>query len=136
VSTAAFRRALDAEPQLQALDLMVNALVALAPTKASGRPMCHACIWEMILKPLVSPWVGWERGYLPDQAEEPRPEGEQLRGRSLAELLAIPDVRAEATTQTEQWLRTSEAFDVVTAVWLHRLEAADPGTGHGLPKAG
>lgn len=40
-----------------------------------------------------------------------------------------------ATTDTEKWMRTSEAFDVVTDKWIDRLEKADPGNGHGLGTA-
>lgn len=34
--------------------------------------------------------------------------------------------------ETEPWLRTSEAFDVVTDRWLAMLDDADPGNGHGM----
>jgi hypothetical protein len=78
----AYERALAAEPQLRAIEAMVDALVALAP---NDQPYCTACIWETILKPLVSPWVGWERGDVPEQAKD-EPPGLELIG--LGELLA------------------------------------------------
>lgn len=34
--------------------------------------------------------------------------------------------------ESEPWLRTSEAFDVVTDRWLARLDEADPANGHGM----
>lgn len=130
-----FRRALDAEPMLRAIDAMVDALVALAPSRRSGQPMCAGCIWDLIVKPLASPWVGWERGFHPDVAEDPRPDEDPLSLRIMSAADWTLPPRTDATTDTERWLRTSEAFDLVTDEWLRRLDAADPANGHGFPKA-
>jgi hypothetical protein len=40
--------------------------------------------------------------------------------------------RVEAKTEAEKWLRTSEAFDVVTDRWLAQLDRVDPALGHGF----
>jgi hypothetical protein len=129
-TTSAFDRALAAEPQLQTIDNMVRALVALAP---KGEPFCTGCIWEMILKPLVLPWVGDCRGDLPDQAKDPDPEA-PFKFFTLAELWAQADRRPKPETETERWMRTSEAYDAVTDRWLAQLDNVDPALGHGYPK--
>ena len=41
--------------------------------------------------------------------------------------------RDDAASETEAWLRSEEAFDVVTDVWLKLLEDVDPSLGYGLP---
>ncbi len=125
--SAAFERALAAEPALVHLDAMVTAFEKLAPSKRSGIPMCYACLWDAILKPLTAPLLGWERGYpLVQATDEPRPVYV-----NFAEMLtAAPP--AQATTATEEWLRSSQAWDAVTGVWLRRLEAVDPAKGHGI----
>jgi hypothetical protein len=127
---AAFRRALAAEPQLRTINRVVNTLVALAPTSSSGRPFCHGCAWVFIVKPLAAPWIGWERGYPADQATDPDPDGPAWSV-VRASGITIPP-KSEPTSDTEKWLRTSEAWDAVTDTWIGRLVAADPGNGHGL----
>ena len=37
------------------------------------------------------------------------------------------DYQPEPATETERWLRTAEAWNAVTDVWVARLEQADPG---------
>lgn len=123
---AGYRRALVAEPRLRAVVALVDALCTLVrPTDR----LCSGCVWETIVKPLTTPWIGWERGYVPEQAQD------APRGWSpvcLADLLAEQDERATtATTATERWLRTSEAWEAFTDVLLSRLDAADTGNGHG-----
>lgn len=126
-----YRRALKAEPQLRAIDRLVDVLAALAPTRRSGRPLCSGCTWERIVKPLTSPWVGHERGFHPDVAEDPDPDRPPIQFLKASDLKMPP--RVEATTEIERWLRTSEAWDAVTRVWIDRLHHADPANGHGLP---
>jgi hypothetical protein len=95
--------------------------------------MCYGCVWESIVKPLVLPLVGWERGYPPRAARDPDPD-RSLKVISGADLLADYEqrqkTRVPATTDTERWLRTPEAHDAVTDTLLERLERADPG---GMP---
>lgn len=129
-----YEKALQAEPQLQVLARMVAAFVALAPSRRSKRPMCAGCIWESILKPLVRPWVGWERGYAP------KPAMAQPRAAVVLDLRSwlgqqSPRSRPHPDNEVEAWLRSSEAFDVVTDRWLNDLRRADPGHGHGIPRS-
>jgi hypothetical protein len=131
---AAYERALQAEPDLAAVVRVVDALCALV------RPsdlLCHGCVWETIVKPLVSPLVGWRRGYPPEVAADPdsdKPSGFRMitGGEMLDAYRAHEATRVSATTDTEKWLRTSEAFDAFTNVLLDRLERADPANGHGI----
>lgn len=128
-----YEKALAAEPHLRAVDRMVRAFVALAPTRRSRTPMCAGCIWEQVLKPLAQPWVGWDRGDPADQAPEtPR---RTWRAISLDEFLDKPDRRPHAETTTETWLRSQEAWDAVTDKWLAMLHAADPANGDGIGRS-
>jgi hypothetical protein len=128
-----YDRALAAEPQLRAIERVVDTLCELV------RPsdhLCNGCVWEGIVKPLASPWVGWEREYVPGEADDPVP-GELMGRWTMADLRGDDDpLRPPATTETEKWLRTSPAFDAVTDVWLDRLRAADPANGHGIGRKG
>lgn len=143
-NTADMARALEAEPDLEALDRLVDALCALV--RPDDR-LCAGCTWEGIVKPLASALVGWERG-APRTASTPadtlglRPVGDiaaevdladQLRAQIIHgdQILGVPHA-PEPANDTERWLRSHEAWDAVTNVWLARLEAADPGTGHGI----
>ncbi|PQP24139.1 hypothetical protein [Rhodococcus opacus] len=136
-----FERALRAEPKLQALDKMVRSFERLAPERVSdddldaglGVPMCGGCIWDLILKPLTKPWLGWDRGDHPEEAED---NPNSWKAIDITALLALPPTPSTpATTETEKWLRTTEAWDVVTEVWIKRLNDADPDNGHGIGKA-
>lgn len=130
-----YEKALQAEPQLRTIARMVAAFMALAPTRRSKRSMCAACVWERILKPLATPWVGWERGYAPDQA--PSQLRDSWKPIELSVLLATPDPdRPEPDNEIEAWLRSSEAFDVVANRWLADLNRADPANGHGIGAPG
>jgi len=108
-----YASALAAEPQLQAIESLVGVLVANAP---KGRPYPYAPIYIWgIIKPLVNPWVGGGRGYLPRQAErkvfDPTTDLERL----------------EATTEIERWMRSDEAYVVVTNHWVSLLHQLDTG---------
>lgn len=132
-----YRRALDADGGLRALDAAVRIIAARKPKTG---PQCAGCVWEMVVKPLVSPLVGWERGRAPEQAVDPgerrswRPVpltlGTVVPRSGLGELSREPS--ESPTSDIEQWLRTSAAYDAVTNVWLDLLDAADPGRGHGF----
>lgn len=126
--TDPFAKALAAEPRLQAVDRMVRMVVALAPAHGSGTPMCSDCFWTNVLKPIVEPLVGWERG-IHDQADEEPYSGPI----DLAAAWDAEDRRPAATTSTEGWLRSPGAYDAVTARWLRVLYDADPANGCGLP---
>jgi hypothetical protein len=64
-----YTRALDAEPRLQPIVAMVDALCALA---GPDTRICSACAWEHIVKPLCMPLIGWERGRHPAVIEPAR----------------------------------------------------------------
>ena len=125
-----YDRALQAEPQLQVLERMVATLCATAPT---GEPFCVGCIWECVLKPLVTPLVGWDRGYPPEQSRDPDPAAPSFVIVSVTEALQGLDERPKAKTATEEWMRGTGAWDAVTNRWLAQLDAADPALGHGIP---
>jgi hypothetical protein len=97
----------------------------------------HGCLWERMVKPLVRPLVGYERGFFPKVAADPPASGESgWRFLNRAELLAHDSrPRVPATTDTEQWMRTSEAWDAVTRVLLARMWDADPANGCGIGRA-
>jgi hypothetical protein len=144
-----YDRAVQAEPQLRPIVRLVEALVDLR--RPSDR-LCAGCVWETIVKPLVSPLVGWGRGYPPEQAKDrdswqPRrlrvTRASEIRPRSrhvdltpylvdARQLLDEDDDQLPATSETERWLRTSEAYDAVTGRLLAKLDQADPGNGHGI----
>lgn len=130
--TDEYERALAAEPGLRAIVTAVDALCALVRPSDT---LCHGCVWDAIVKPLATPLIGWERGYPPKTAKDPSPD-RGWRITSGADLMAewkeAEKHRIPATTDTEKWLRTSEAWDAFTTVLLDRLETADPGNGHGI----
>lgn len=130
-TTDRYQRALAAEPNLRIAVSVVDALTALV--RPDDR-LCASCVWELILKPLVSPLIGWERGYPPLSAADPTSGLPQpVR---LSELLAEPSERRRpASTDTERWLRSNEAWDGFTDPLLRRLDDADPGNGHGIGRA-
>lgn len=131
----AYKRALAAERRLVAVDQAVAALCEFVrPTDE----MCYGCTWESIVKPLVTPLVGWGRGYPPKNAKDPQKPLTDWKDalKSGSDLMREADeeerTRTRALTTTEQWMRTSEAWDAVTSTLLYRLWRADPGTGCGI----
>lgn len=127
-------RACKADRRIRALDQAVTAM-CLAAAVADG-PACSGCTWTRIVKPLALPLLGWERGYPQASAKDPRAPGEALRLVNVSEELAgqaeRESRRAPASTETERWLRTQEAWDAVTGLWIDRLHEADPAAGHGI----
>jgi hypothetical protein len=126
-AAAAFERALQAEPKLRAVSQLVDVLRLLVrPTDE----MCHGCVWEALVKPLVRPWIGWGRGYLPKPAKDPDPDEDFPRFVKV-DLGSDwqPDPRVPAETETEKWLRSSEAWNAVTEVLIDRLYEYDPANG-------
>jgi hypothetical protein len=107
------------------------------------------CTWESIIKPLVSPLIGYGRGYPPKQAKDPEPPGERrlmaTRASDIAtswkpvdwsEVFAEGEARnKEKVTKTEKWLRSPEAWDAFTRPLLDRLYEADPANGCGVRRA-
>lgn len=128
----AFARAVAADPRLRALDALVDALCTLV---RSGDVMCSGCVWEEIVKPLASDAIGWERGYRPEHADD-APRTLASRMMTFSQLQASVDARKPqpATSETEKWLRTSDAWDAVTDMWIRRLQVADPANGHGIAR--
>lgn len=119
--TDSYRRALAADHRLQALELVALALVG----------QCAGCSWEQVLKPLLEPLAGFGRN-VPKQAEDPTPVDPEdpwgiddiVSGAEIAAMV-FPEA-PEAETTTEAWLRTSEAYDAVSSVWLNYLEQSAP----------
>lgn len=131
-----YHRALAAEPMLRTIERMVDAFVALAPSRQSKKAMCYGCLWGGVLKPLVRPYVGWDRAYPRKQAKNPEdrvPSGTTV---SAAEVMRNMPDRIPVETDEERWMRSSEAWDAVVQVWLKRLEDADPANGHGIGARG
>ncbi len=125
-----YERAVLADRRLRAIDGLVSSLCLLV---RSDDTLCHSCVWESMVQPLLTPLVGHERGYLPDVAKDPGDDWKPMTAKELSELPDGP--RAEATTETERWMRTSDAWDAVTQTLLSRLWDADPGNGHGVARA-
>ena len=122
-----YERALAAEPSLRPIVAVVDALCAFV--RPDDR-MCAGCVWGRIVKPLTTPLIGWSRGYPPEDAPDVRPDSWEPV--NLEAVLAKLDQRPEPTTDTERWMRSSEAFDAFTDVLLAKLDAADPANGHGV----
>lgn len=130
------RRAIIADHHIRALDRAIRTIAALAPNPDAevhdpdaGIPLCHGCLWSGVVKPLAKLLLGPARGELAeaaDRADIPKPV-------DLAALFDEPE-RPEAATETERWLRSGEAYDQVTDVWLALLRDADPANGCGLPE--
>lgn len=133
-TTDLYERALAADPKLRALDLAVRTMASLV---RPGDMMCPGCVWEHIVKPLAVPLIGWERGLPIESAKDP---GDSWEVVNLADALDALDEarerRTPADTETERWLRTDQAYDVVTDTWLRLIEAAGQADGHGIGPAG
>lgn len=123
-----YRRALDACPDIRALDNMVRLIAELGPPRPK-KPMCYACIWDSALKPLATLVVGWERGRGVESHTDPDPNN-RFPDFDWNNLDTPP--REEAASETEEWLRDMEAFDAVTETWIKLLEDVDPALGHGF----
>ncbi len=122
------RRAVAADHQIRALDRTIRLIAALAPSPDSGIEMCHGCLWSGIVKPLAQLLLGPDRGIV-DEAEDNAHIGRFV---DIAAFLNEPD-RPPASTETERWLRSDEAYHALTNEWLRLLHAADPANGCGLP---
>ncbi|WP_435601265.1 hypothetical protein [Streptomyces sp. C10-9-1] len=130
--TADYERATTADHRLHALANLVTALCHLV---RPADTMCGSCTWETLVKPLATPLIGWQRGYRPDCAKDPDPHHtwRLVTGTDLmtAWKKAERD-RTPAATDTEQWLRTEEAWDAYCGELIRRLNAADPANGCGI----
>ncbi|MFE6194126.1 hypothetical protein [Streptomyces sp. NPDC057838] len=127
-----YERALNADRQLRALaDLATAVCEFIRPADT----MCGGCAWDTLVKPLATPLIGWERGYPPESAPDPETQGgwKIVSGSDwLAVIEAAEKDRTPAATETEKWLRTSEAWDAYCGELIRRLNAADPANGHGV----
>lgn len=133
-ATFTFQQTIEADSQLRAVDALVRVLAATAPAPESDAPMCSGCVWEHIVKPLTTPVLGWSRAR-PHRDVRP-PSADPFEVVDIAQVMseAHDNPKPPPTNDLERWLRTSEAFDVVTDVWLALLHDADPANGHGLPR--
>lgn len=123
-----YRLALEAEPALVAVEAVVDLICD------RGLPSQKA--WSSVVKPLALPFIGTMRGIGADGARNPkRPDlnpkerMEHLLG-SMTDLTEhaerLEKYRLPATTATEEWMRSSEAWDAVTKVWIRKMQEADP----------
>lgn len=130
--TKDYNRALNADHRLRAL---ANLVTALCQFVRPADTMCGGCAWETLVKPLATPLIGWERGYKPKCAKDPDPSGgwRIYSGQELLdEWAAVQRDQTPATTETEQWLRTEEAWDAFCGELIRRLNDADPANGCGI----
>lgn len=112
---AVYDRALAAEPQLEAVVGVVDALLLIDDKKAD-----ELDLWG-IIKPLIVPWLGYGRGAVPVNAQDESGSTDPTY-RSFGELAEteLPQ-SVPATTETEKWLRSADAYDAFTDVLLARL---------------
>lgn len=111
----AYERALAAEPQLEAVVGVVEALLLIDDKKAD-----ELDLWG-IIKPLIVPWLGYGRGTVPVNAQD-GPVSADPAYKSFGELAEANLPRSvPATTETEKWLRSADAYDAFTDVLLARL---------------
>lgn len=126
--TPKYARALNSEPKLRNLERVIRALAALNPMPGT--------VYDAVIYPLASPLVGWRRGqhfHAHNPEDMPTPISKSTEGERTVALYSLADyptpiatVSQPATTE-EAWLRTREAFDAVTNVWLdHLTDAEDP----------
>lgn len=112
-TTPAYRRALASEPGLCAVARVVRILAAAGYDGADT--------YGTILKPLTFPLVGWQRG-IHFHAHNPEDMPPRV---GLVCAADFPDpiiTSADPATEEEDWLRTQEAYDAVTDVWLDYLD--------------
>lgn len=112
-TTPAYRRALAAEPGLKAAHRIVRILAVAGYDGAET--------YDGILKPLAYPLVGWQRG-THYHAHNPEDMPQRTGWISFADLPDPITTKAEPATEEEKWLRSQEAFDAVTDVWLDYLD--------------
>lgn len=127
-----YDRALDADYRLRALADFVTVLCQFV---RPADTMCGGCAWETLVKPLAMPLIGWERGYQPEPAKDPDPTGgwRLISGGDWAAAWEEAERhRTPATTDTEQWLRTEDAWDAYCGELIRRLNDADPANGCGI----
>ncbi|MHA7218620.1 hypothetical protein ACX80L_06970 [Arthrobacter sp. MDT1-48-3] len=129
-----YRLALEADPTLRALDQIVGMICEM------GLPCSTS--WSDLVKPLTTPHLGVMRGCGVENADNPsRPDQitEEIQAHLLAYLGNKENVaataermnkyRLPATNGTEEWLRTSEAWDAMARVWIRRMQDAAPADG-------
>ena len=111
-TTPAYRRALAAEPTLRSVEKVVHALADLhiAPGTA----------YDEIIKPLTDPLIGWRRG-VHHHAHNPEDVPPTFQIVRASDIPSPVTTGSEPATAEETWLRTCEAFDAVTDVWLDYL---------------
>lgn len=123
-----YRLALEAEPALVAIEAVVDLICD------KGLP--SQTPWPSIVKTLTIPYIGTMRGIGAEGATNPKrpdlnPEErmEHLLG-SMTDMTEdaerLEKYRLPAMTATEEWMRTSEAWDAVTRVWVRKMQEADP----------
>jgi len=95
-----YARALKAEHALHGLERLVAALGSLV--RPEDR-LCYGCAWDMIVKPLLSPLVGWGRERL-----------------------------SWTCPEDEEWMRSSDAYNAVMHILVRKLYVIDPANGCGI----
>lgn len=107
-----FRYAMSAEPDLQPLTKVCELYRVLDST---GQIPESFDVWLGLIKPWASRLVGWERGAIFSADDvDPSKILAEISGDKLIDWLEKVDRYTEPETYTELWLRSSQAFDVVT----------------------
>jgi hypothetical protein len=100
-----YSRAVEAEPLLGRLELLVQMLRLIAP---ADQPFCADCICDWILRRLVASLVGSGR--------------------------RVPDPEMSAAgPDAEEFLCSDATYEAALKVFYVLLHKADPGLGHGFP---
>ncbi|WP_104181661.1 hypothetical protein [Arthrobacter sp. B0490] len=122
-----YRRALEAEPALRVIEQVVNSICNdVLPSNEA---------WANLVAPLTTPYLGVSRGYgvknadnvsradrtLGEELEDLTADLEDLSSQSKAKE-SVDKYRLPAMNSTEEWLRSAEAWDAVTHVWIHRMQ--------------
>jgi hypothetical protein len=123
-----YRLALDTEPGLVAIETVVDLICD------QGLPSQMA--WSSVVETLALPFIGNMRGIGIDNAKNPKKPDLDADERLEHLLESMEDMSAKderlekyrlpAETATEEWMRTSEAWDAVTEVWIRKMQEADP----------
>lgn len=124
-----YRRALEAEPALRLIEQVVNSICNdVLPSNEA---------WVNLVAPLATPYLGVSRGYGVKNADNVS-RADRTLGEELEDLTAdLEDLssqskakesgdkyRLPAMNSTEEWLRSGDAWDAVTHVWIQRMQDA------------
>ena len=118
------------EPGLEALEAAVRKVGSVA---AVYPHFCTTDHWLDWVKPILSQFVGWNRG---KQALEPEPSADpDARLFTFVDIANMPKApRPEAETDAERWLRTSTAYSLVYETLYELMPDCDHDGTCGFPE--